>query len=204
MKKYLMVFLLTVLIMSTSLMCAGGRVLQDILDNSKGSENLSSEQIEDLKNEKETQKEVSEQVLPTSTNLPEPTDIPESEVLPGSVTGRLSFPSEFIPEMEIVAFEIQNGTPTGSWFSTHTDMNAPNYLIDNLTPGKYWIVAYPIMGSEQPNDIGGGYSEAVLCGLQYGCDDHTLLEVEVIAGQVSANIDPGDWYADPGVFPKKP
>jgi len=38
------------------------------------------------------------------------------------------------------------------------------------------------------------------CGLVFGCNDHTLLDVIVIAGQTTTDINPGDWYADASAF----
>ena len=44
----------------------------------------------------------------------------------------------------------------------------------------------------------------VPCGLQYGCNDHSLIDVVVPAGGQASGVDPADFYADPGTFPPNP
>jgi hypothetical protein len=51
---------------------------------------------------------------------------------------------------------------------------------------------------------GGLYSRAVPCGLQTGCDDHTLLTFTVVETQVLQGIDLCDWYAGPFNVPYPP
>ena len=46
--------------------------------------------------------------------------------------------------------------------------------------------------------------DAVMCGLDASCTDHTLVYVEVFAGQDSFGVDPQDWYAPEGAFPSNP
>ncbi|MGQ9553761.1 MAG: hypothetical protein ACUVWR_06595 [Anaerolineae bacterium] len=36
------------------------------------------------------------------------------------------------------------------------------------------------------------------------CADHSLIGVEVRAGETTTGIDPGDWYAPEGAFPPDP
>lgn len=38
----------------------------------------------------------------------------------------------------------------------------------------------------------------------YGFEDHSLITVEVGAGEVVSGIDPTDWYAPEGSFPSAP
>jgi hypothetical protein len=44
----------------------------------------------------------------------------------------------------------------------------------------------------------------VPCGVKYGCDEHTLIDVSVTAGNTGTGVDPYDYYADPGTFPANP
>jgi hypothetical protein len=128
---------------------------------------------------------------------------PEGVVVPvlppvsatGSISGSLSFPSEFIPSMQVVAFDVNNG----GWYTFLTAEGSGTYQIDNLPVGTYFIVSY-LVGQ----DYGGGYSAAVPCGLSVECTDHSLLAVEVVDGQVTSNINPGDWYAPENTFPENP
>ena len=52
--------------------------------------------------------------------------------------------------------------------------------------------------------MAGGYTVAVLCGLTYGCDDHSLVPVEVLGGYLTPGVQVLDWYAPAGTFPKPP
>ncbi len=44
----------------------------------------------------------------------------------------------------------------------------------------------------------------VPCGLKAGCEDHSLIPVEVTAGNMATGVDPVDWYAPAGTFPPRP
>ncbi len=125
-------------------------------------------------------------------------------VIPGSIGGKLSYPGESLPPLRIVAFRVEQGVKTKSYQYVEV-FNQATYLINDLKPGTYWVVAYPITQA-QPITPGlqGGYTKAVACGLSVDCTDHTLLEVQVKPGQVTNNIDPADWYAPTGSFPKDP
>ena len=111
----------------------------------------------------------------------------------GSISGTLSYPSELIPAQVIVAFD----QVTSDYFKITTIQGQGTYQMDNIPPGTYHIVAYV-------NGMAAGYSQAVPCGLRVDCTDHTLIDVVVISGNRTGNIDPNDWYAPPGTFPPKP
>jgi hypothetical protein len=127
------------------------------------------------------------QVAP-STPTPTP-------VTPGSISGTLSYPSSFIPPLRVVAFNV-DGT---LYRYVDTQQNQGAYQITGLAPGKYHVVAYVTGGG-----LAGGYTQMVPCGLSVNCTDHTLIDVQVNAGQDTPNINPGDWYADAGSFPPMP
>ena len=113
----------------------------------------------------------------------------------GGISGRLSFPSGVLPPMRVIAFRVG----AKEWYVTES-LSSNTYQIVGLPPGKYHVVAYLL----QEPVLAGGYSEAVLCGLYFGCDDHSLVEVEVRAGRLTNGIDPADWYAPAGTFGKDP
>jgi hypothetical protein len=119
--------------------------------------------------------------------------------LSGSIAGQLSYPSEFIPSMAVVAY-VAGCSPLDYYYIV-TNENTGNYQIDNLPPGNYNVVAYPM---NSPGTFAGGYSQAVPCGLSVDCNDHSLIVVQVIGGQVTAGVNPGDWYAPEGSFPAYP
>jgi len=140
---------------------------------------------------------------PTSTMVPTATATVPSEI-PGSIAGKLSYPSEGIPPLRIVAFRVEKGVKTKSYQYVEV-FNQDTYQINDLKPGSYWIVAYLISQNSQATpQVAGGYTKSVACGLSTACTDHSLVEVQVRPEEVTNNIDPGDWYAPPGSFPKDP
>jgi hypothetical protein len=141
----------------------------------------------------------------TPADEPSPTVAPPpAAVATGTVTGRLSYPSSFIPPMRVVFFSVPDGK--ASWVDTA--MNQGTYSIQ-LPPGTYYTVAYPYTAdaytAPAPGSptLAGGYTQAVPCGLTVDCTDHALLPINVSAGQ-TVSADPGDWYAPDGSFPPMP
>lgn len=117
----------------------------------------------------------------------------------GSISGRLSYPSEAIPALRIVAFSVDSD----AWYSMDVPMNTFEYTLTDLPAGTYHVVAY-VLPSDTFPPLAGGYSEMVLCGLSVDCTDHSLADVIVTAGQDTPDINPGDWYAAEGFFPPMP
>ena len=113
----------------------------------------------------------------------------------GSVTGKLEYPSEFIPPLRVVAFNQNHGT----YFWVDTAQNQQYYEIKGLTPGDYTVVAY-----YRGTDMTGGYTTFVVCGFAPGCNNHSLNIVHIDAGTNAVNINPNDWYAPVGAFPPDP
>ena len=114
----------------------------------------------------------------------------------GTITGKLSFPSEQIPPLRIVATDIYNNAH--HWVDTAN--NQQSYEIKGLMPGYYTVVAYTKDGN-----FAGGYTEYAKCGLTPTCtEDHTLIVVYVSPDTINYNVNPGDWYAPPGTFPPDP
>ena len=101
----------------------------------------------------------------------------------GQVSGRVCYPSEFIPAMTAYFLE------TGS--QTYTELaiaeNQSEYALD-LPSGNYLVFAW-LPGFQ----LGGGYTAYVACGFDEACTDHSLLEVAVQPGQTVSGIDICDW-----------
>jgi len=110
----------------------------------------------------------------------------------GSISGSLNYPSSFIPPLRVVAYL----TGSSQYFFVDTVQDQNTYQIDNLPVGIYYVVAYA--------GLAAGYSQAVPCGLSVDCTDHSLIDVNVSAGQVTGNVNPFDWYAPEGAFPPLP
>jgi len=109
----------------------------------------------------------------------------------GAIRGSLSYPSDHIPPLQVVAFNLD----TNFWYWVGTAEYQDWYVIKELPPGRYHVVAY-LYGE----DLAGGYTADVV----YHNGDHSLLEVLVRPGETTTGIDPVDWYAPPGTFPPNP
>ena len=118
----------------------------------------------------------------------------------GTIAGNLSYPSSALPAMRVVALDVMSA----AYYFTETAPGQSSYELDHVPPGTYHVVAYTLPGGGFSAGLAGGYSQMVLCGLQSGCDDHTLVNVEVVAGSTTTGIDPSDFYGEPGAFPPDP
>lgn len=134
------------------------------------------------------------QATPDVLNRP-PQTLPVPEGGTGSISGALSYPGEMIPPLRVVAMRLDSGRA----YYVDTEKNQATYQITDLPAGLYHVVAYMAEKS-----LAGGYSQAVPCGLTVECNDHLLIDVEVVAGQERNQVDPADWYAPPGTFPSDP
>jgi len=121
-------------------------------------------------------------------------------VADGGISGTLMYPASGLPALRIVAFQV--GTP--NFYYVDTALGQSSYQLDHLPPGTYHVVAYTIPGGGFNSGPVGGYSQMVPCGLQYGCNDHTLIDVVVTSAHVTTGVNPNDYYADPGAFPANP
>jgi hypothetical protein len=111
------------------------------------------------------------------------------------IAGHLSYPSEWIPPLRVVAFDVNTMVAVETLDTLEND----SFYTLTLPVGTYYVVAYTMDGA-----LAGGYSQAVPCGLTVACNDHSLVAVQVLANMSVPDIDPGDWYAPPGTFPPMP
>jgi hypothetical protein len=119
----------------------------------------------------------------------------------GSIAGDLYYPpGESIPALGIYAFPVANSSVA---YVVHTAPVDKSYEMSGLPVGVYEVVAYT-ESTQAGGTAGGGYTEAVLCGSQPACTDHSLVAVTVTGGASLTNIDPWDWNAPAGSFPPKP
>jgi len=103
---------------------------------------------------------------------------------PGSISGHLGYPSEGIPKLVIVAFNVN----TGYWWWIGTAQNQTTYLHADLPAGVYHVVAY-----YSPASVQAGYATP----------SHVLLDVVVKSGETTSDIDLIDWIPN-GTYPAKP
>jgi hypothetical protein len=112
-----------------------------------------------------------------------------------SISGKLSYPSSFIPPLTVVAFKVDD---LSVFYYVQTVQDQATYSLE-LPAGTYYVVAYVTGG-----DYAGGYTQMVPCGLNASCTDHSLIPVSTGTGAAATNIDPGDWYGPQGAFPPNP
>ncbi len=109
----------------------------------------------------------------------------------GGIRGDLGFPSEYIPPLRVVAFDVFSQ----DYYYVDTQRNQAAYEMTGLPPGTYHVVAYV---REEGPDLAGGYSYFVTCGMTQECTNHDLIDVQVSAGQVAEGVNPVDFYIQPG------
>jgi hypothetical protein len=116
-------------------------------------------------------------------NVPYPPGVDKGDFT-GGISGRLNYRDSNPVALRVVAFS----TETGYWYWVNTEPNQAFYGINNLPPGSYHVVAYDTQGRA------GGHAT----------DKHQLIEVLVIAGELTEGADINDWNASPDAFPPDP
>jgi hypothetical protein len=142
-------------------------------------------------------------LAPTTTLTPAATPTPtNAPVATGSITGLLSYPSDFIPAQKIFAVSTADSS---RWYRVDTPLNptGATYTLSNVPAGSYKVYAYT-SNSTPTNFAGGSYTEYVRCGMQPPCSDHTVIVVTVTGGQTTQSVDLRDWYAPQGAYPPPP
>ena len=117
------------------------------------------------------------------------------------VSGRLSYPSEYIPAMRVCAVQVSD---PGYGICVETPPYQRTYTLE-VRPGQWWVLAWP-------RDTGtagdpGAYTEAVSCLAEgrAGCDDGRLRVLDLAAGQQQDGVDILDWYNfTPAEWPMEP
>lgn len=110
---------------------------------------------------------------------------------PGTVSGAVCYPSEFIPPMTIY---FQNTISNIATAFNHTD-GTTRYSFD-LAPGDYVAYAW-----RNESTLAGGYTQAVACGMSVDCTDYALRPFTVSAGDNTGDIDICDWYGGQDFIP---
>lgn len=126
---------------------------------------------------------------------PAPVDASPPAAGTGRITGRLSYPSEYLPPMRVCAFELAEATP----YCVRTGKDQAQYRLDGVPPGDYLVLAFP----QEADALPGGYTGCVR-NLDADCRDHDLQPIIVAAGQTTPDIDPADYYADAADWPQEP
>lgn len=132
----------------------------------------------------------------------------------GVITGRISYPSDFIPPVTVYAIGADDQR---IWFSVEFPGygNPPRptaqpgsepgtYRLTGVAPGTYWVVAYRNDG-QKPDP--GFYSRASECLRRTPggpCPDQSFAIVAVTAGQTTPNVDIVTWWPGSGLVPPPP
>lgn len=174
-----------------------GRVVDQVIDDATGGavstiESLQSEMGEALAT---LPAEIPELPGELPGESPLATEVESATEAEGTITGNLSYPSEGIPPLKVVAFDARSQSPVAT---VETEAGQSTYSL-SVPIGAYYVVAYTLDGR-----MAGGYTFAALCGLSAECTDHTLMPVGVAPGYPPEDIDPADWYAPEGSFPPMP
>jgi hypothetical protein len=118
----------------------------------------------------------------------------------GAITGRLAYPSDFIPTLVVFAIRADEPMTFRVLHTPGTPPAPPTYSISAVEPGTYVVISYV----QSPNPLAGAYTAAVACGMGGNCTDHSLRRVTVAPGETATGIDLLDWYAPAGTFPARP
>ena len=127
-----------------------------------------------------------------TAQVPAATSSPEA----GGISGKLSYPSERIPPQLVVAFKVDSD----EYYWAQTAQDQFTYQMDGLPAGTYHVVAYIL----PDGSLAGRYDQFYVCGLSQGCADDSWVDVQVQAGVVTPNVDPGNWYGGPENYPPMP
>ena len=113
----------------------------------------------------------------------------------GLLTGRLSFPSEYIPkDMKVCAENIRNGSVV---CAKDVNISEARYSLA-LPEGRYYIWSETADWVREPDFSIQKvyYTEAVPCGLSVNCPNRARKPVNVTSFGITSEIDPGDYYAN--------
>ena len=107
----------------------------------------------------------------------------------GAISGdQLGYPGPGVPALKIYAIRTDN-IKSYCWASTAQSQRS--YRISGLTPGSYYVVAYP--QDKWAMGFIGAYTRFVTCGMTASCNDNSLIPVPVVSGQKVTGINPNDY-----------
>lgn len=112
----------------------------------------------------------------------------------GKITGKLTYPSEFIPSDMVVCVEstertVCSNSRNKAGYVFKINRGSARYEI-SLPAGRYYIYAKT---REMPGER-AYYNEFVRCGMSVRCKSKRLIRLTVRSGRTVAGITVGDWY----------
>jgi hypothetical protein len=129
---------------------------------------------------------------------PDPARVPRDVSGWGTIMGKLAYPSEGIPPLDIYA--IPTGKE-GKYYSIRTWANQLEFTLQGVEPGTYHVLAYYAEQFVEEPDFQPimAYTKAVECasrGPNAVCNDHSLATVTVKVGDVLGEISPTEFLYD--------
>lgn len=107
----------------------------------------------------------------------------------GSISGTLSYPSEYMPADMRVCAESAASKTTTCTSRTSNKGRRTTYLLP-VEPGDYFVYA----ATRDAPGYKAYWSEFVRCGSDAKCKSHKPILVRVLANSRLTGIDPQDWY----------
>lgn len=130
----------------------------------------------------------------------------------GGIAGHVSYPAGSLPAETVYALAVDSTR----YYTVQTAAGQRAYAMVGVAPGAYYVLSAPmtlggfdVVSSDARAGLvlrfPTGYTRAVVCGLTASCTDHSLIPIQIIAGQTTVGIDPTDWLPPlPIVFPLIP
>ncbi len=113
----------------------------------------------------------------------------------GIVQGKLCFPSEYIPSMNVYL----KATGSDAVYKLISKENEQTFTFKKIPEGSYVAFAYTAEATtldlnNRKSKASGGFTRFVPCGLSVDCKDHTLINFKVNKGKTTNAISICDWY----------
>ena len=113
----------------------------------------------------------------------------------GVVQGKLCFPSEYVPAMNIYL----KAAGSNMIYKLVSKENEQTFTFKKIPEGNYVAFAYTTEATmldinNKKSKASGGYTHFVPCGLSVDCKDHKLISFKVNKGKTVNAIDICDWY----------
>jgi hypothetical protein len=113
----------------------------------------------------------------------------------GIVQGKLCYPSEYIPAMNVYL----KAEGSNTIYKLVSKENEQTFTFKKIPPGNYVAFAYTTEATmmdlkNNKSKASGGFTRFVPCGLSVNCKDHTLISFKVNKGKTTDAISICDWY----------
>ena len=113
----------------------------------------------------------------------------------GVVQGKLCFPSENVPAMNVYLKTVG----ADKVYKLVSKDNQQAFTFKKIPEGNYVAFAYTVETTSldlnnKKSKASGGFTHFVPCGLSVDCKDHTLISFKVNKGKTTGAISICDWY----------